>query len=111
MPEPAPRGIAINSEAALGNQQLYLFKARSLKHIRDFGFPDGIAYDRRLITAEDDFLQMRTAGNDVTHYMKAGIREHQMFQHLMMGKGFLLYLIHLIGHAPARPRTAVWGVS
>lgn len=67
MPELTPRRIPIGIKAAPGNQQLYLFKARSLKHIRDFGFPDGIAYDRRLITAEDDFLQMRTAGNDATH--------------------------------------------
>ena len=99
MPEPAPRGIAINSEAALGNQQFYLFKARSLEYIRDFDFPDGIAYDRRLGTAETDALNMRTAGNHATHHMKPGIREYQPLQNGMPGKGILLYLIHLIGHA------------
>lgn len=99
MLESAPRGIAINSEAAFRNQQLDFLKTMRIEDIRDFGFPDGIADDWRLIAAEDYLLQMRTSGNDATHYMKAGIREHQTFQHLMMGKGFLLYLIHLIGHA------------
>ena len=99
MPELTPRRIPIGIKAALRNQQLDFFKTMRIEDIRDFGFPDGIADDRRLITAEDDLLQMRTSGNDATHYMKAGIREHQTFQHLMMSKGFLLYLIHLIGHA------------
>lgn len=52
MPEPAPRRFPIGIKAALGNHQLYLFKARSLEYIRDFGFPDGIAYNGRLYTAE-----------------------------------------------------------
>ena len=99
MPEPAPRRIAINNEAAFRNQQLDFFKTMRIEDIRNPGLPDGIADDRRLIAAEDDFLQMRTAGNHVTHQMEAGIGEHQTFQHLMTGKGFLLYLIHLIGHA------------
>ena len=67
MPEPAPRGIAINSEAAFRNQQLDFFKTMRIKDIRNPGLPDGIADDRRLIAAEDDFLQMRTAANDATH--------------------------------------------
>lgn len=67
MPEPAPRGIAINGEAAFRNQQLDFFKTMRIEDIRNPGLPDGIADDRRLITAEDDFLQMRTAANDATH--------------------------------------------
>ena len=99
MPKLTPRRIPIGIKAALRNQQLYLFKARSLEYIRDFDFPDGIAYDRRLGTAETDALNMRTAGNHATHHMKPGIGEYQPLQHLMTGKGILLYLIHLIGHA------------
>lgn len=99
MPELTPRRFPIGIEAALGNHQLNPFKARSLEHIRDFGFPDGIAYDGRLGTAETDALNMRTAGNHATHHMKPGIREYQPLQNGMPGKGFLLYLIHLIGHA------------
>lgn len=99
MPKLTPRRIPIGIKAALRNQQLYLFKARSLEYIRDFDFPDGIAYDRRLGTAETDALNMRTAGNHATHHMKPGIGEYQPLQNGMPGKGFLLYLIHLIGHA------------
>ena len=99
MPEPAPRRFPIGIKAALGNHQLYLFKARSLEYIRNFGFPDGIAYNGRLYTAETDALNMRTAGNHATHHMKPGIGEYQPLQNGMPGKGILLYLIHLIGHA------------
>ena len=99
MPEPAPRRFPIGIKAALGNHQLYLFKARSLEYIRDFGFPDGIAYNGRLYTAKTDALNMRTAGNHATHHMKSGIGEYQPLQNGMPGKGILLYLIHLIGHA------------
>ena len=67
MPEPAPRGIAINSEAAFRNQQLDFFKTMRIEDIRNPGLPDGIADDRWLITAEDDFLEMRTTANDATH--------------------------------------------
>ncbi len=98
--EPAPRGIAVGGQAALGHIEDDLLEADGDKDIGHLYLPKDIAELRRDLAAETNPLQVGTAGKDMFHHMELGIvGQHHLLEPRVAGKGTVLHLVHSIFHA------------